>query len=145
MAQFTIRGDKKVRAFLMSIAKTTPVKLGAAVYHIGNEIMTESKKRTPVDLGALKGSGQIDAPKITPKGASVRMGYGDSAVDYALIVHEDTEAFHKIGQSHYLSSVIDEWRPHFLRRVAARTRVDSPVTVKPTATHVMPTPVGGGK
>jgi len=123
MAEFTITGEEKVRGALLALARTAPIKLGAALYQVGNEALTESKKRVPVDTGALKGSGQIDAPKVSANGASVRMGYGDTAVDYALIVHEDTNANHPTGQSHYLSSVIDELRPQFLFKVAARAKV----------------------
>jgi predicted secreted protein len=117
MAEFILTGEENVEAFLLALAKSEPKKLAAALYQVGNEALTASKKRVPVDTGTLKGSGQIDAPKITQNGASIRMGYGDTAVDYALIVHENTEANHPTGQSHYLSSVIDELRPTFSRKV----------------------------
>ena len=117
MAELILTGEEKVKAFLLKLAQSAPKKLAAGLYQVGNEALTASKKRVPVDTGALRMSGQIDAPKVNRDGASVRLGYGDTAVDYALIVHEDTKARHPIGQSHYLSSVIDELRPTFLRKV----------------------------
>ena len=117
MADLIITGEEKVEAFLLALARSAPKKLAAGLYQVGNEALTASKKRVPVDTGALRMSGQIDAPKVSRDEVSVRMGYGDTAVDYALIVHEDTTAKHITGQSHYLSSVIDELRPTFLRKV----------------------------
>ena len=117
MADFQMTGTDAVKAFLLKMAATTPKKVAAAVAQVGNEALTESKKRTPVDNGDLKRSGQIDEPYISGNQISVRMGYGDTAVDYALIVHEDTTSCHPNGQHHYLSSVIDELRPQFLSKV----------------------------
>jgi len=120
---FTLTGTEAVKAYLLNVATITPKKAAAAVYQVGNEALTESKKRTPVDTGDLKRSGQIDAPVVSGNEISVRMGYGDTAVDYALIVHENTTANHPSGQHHYLSSVIDELRPDFLSKVEERLKL----------------------
>ena len=123
MADFKLTGTDAVKAYLLKVAAITPRRVAAAVYQVGNQALTESKKRVPVDLGDLKKSGQIDEPVISGDQISVRMGYGDTAVDYALIVHEDTTANHTNGQDHYLSSVIDELRPEFLSKVEARLKL----------------------
>jgi len=123
MADFQMTGTDAVKAYLLNMAAITPRKVEAAVYQVGNQALTESKKRVPVDTGDLKRSGQIDEPVVSANQISVRMGYGDTAVDYALIVHEDTTANHPNGQSHYLSSVIDELRPEFLSKVEARLKL----------------------
>ena len=123
MADFQVTGTEAVKAYLLKMAAITPKKVAAAVYQVGNQALTESKKRTPVDTGDLKRSGQIDPPVISGDGISVRLGFGDTAVDYALIVHEDTTANHPSGQHHYLSSVIDEMRPEFLSLVGDRLKL----------------------
>jgi hypothetical protein len=123
MADFEMLGVAATKAYLLKMAAVTPKKVAAAVYQVGNQALTESKKRVPVDLGDLKRSGQIDPPVVSANQISVRMGYGDTAVDYALIVHENTEANHTSGQHHYLSSVIDELKPDFLSKVEARLKL----------------------
>lgn len=60
-----------------------------ALFRRGEAIMTDSKDNyVPTDLGALKGSGHVELPEIGPNEITVTLGYGGSASDYALAVHE---------------------------------------------------------
>lgn len=52
------------------------------------QIMTEAKRRTPVDQGTLRGSGHVRAPHIRGTRAEVVLGFGGAASAYALAVHE---------------------------------------------------------
>ena len=83
----------------------------------------EAKRRVPVDLGALKSS--IHATGPTWKGRSVQCAIvaGGPAAGYAVIVHEDLEAFHKVGQAKYIESVINESKAHIGARVAKRAQL----------------------
>ena len=118
--EYSMTGTDKLRNALLHLLKATPERMAAQVHGMAEEAMTESKKRTPVDLGDLKRSGNVKPPVVTKDSISVRMGYGDTAVNYALFVHEDVNARHKVGRSHYLSSVIDELRPKFLKKLSVR-------------------------
>ena len=120
MANFTLTGTKELEERLTAIAATAPQTLASALYREAQIEMTESKKRVPVDTGALRSSGVVDKPQFDGNNISVRLGYGGTAVDYAFRVHEDLEAFHKVGQAKYLESVILESAPHLLERIAKR-------------------------
>lgn len=72
--------------------------LAAALFREAETVMAKSKEEVPVDKGPLRSSGQVALPDITPSHVSVELGYGNQAVDYAVIVHEDLSAHHKPGQ-----------------------------------------------
>jgi hypothetical protein len=50
--------------------------------------MRESKRIVPVEHGVLRSSGHVDQPKIKNMQASVTLGYGGAAANYAIPVHE---------------------------------------------------------
>jgi hypothetical protein len=110
-----------VSANLRRLADRTPDAAGGALYVEAEIEMTEAKARTPVDTGALRGSGYVDQPQYSGREIRVELGFGGPAAGYAVIVHEDLEAIHpRGGQAKYLSSVIDESAPYLLDRVARR-------------------------
>jgi len=82
-------------------------------------IMNESKKIVPVDTGALKTSGRVEMPVITPNGIEVTIGYGGPAAPYAGIVHEDPDAQHGPGKTYkYLEIPVKAAEDKFFRAVA---------------------------
>jgi len=92
------------------------------LYEVAEEMMTESKQRVPVDTGALKNSGHVEKPQDTGENISVALGYGGPSAEYALTVHEDLDALHKVGEAKYLESVVREYAPYVLERVAKAIR-----------------------
>jgi len=74
------------------------------LYKEAEGIMTLSKEAfVPVDQGPLRASGQVDGPVVNAGVVDVTLGYGNSAVEYAKVVHEDLAAFHPGGgQAKYL-------------------------------------------
>lgn len=128
MADFVLTGAKELEAKLVAIAMETPKKIASALYREAQVDMTESKKRVPVDTGALRSSGVVGEPQFDGKNVSVSLGYGGEGVDYALKVHEDLEARHKVGQAKYLESVIMESAPNLLERIAKRIDLASKAT-----------------
>ena len=89
--------------------------------------MTEAKRRTPVDNGILRDSGHVK----TLDDFTLQLGFGGPAgsgnldrvtnkkdVGYALVVHEDLEALHTVGQAKYLESTLLESIPYMAERVA---------------------------
>ena len=114
-------GDKAMAAKITAIAIVTPVKAGAALFIEANIEAAESRRRTPVDTGALRASHEVSKPDISGLGdISVTISVGGPSAPYAVVVHEDLDAFHKVGQAKYLESVIMESASFFTRRVGKR-------------------------
>ena len=74
----------------------------AALMQEGENVMAESKKRTPVDTGNLRASGHVKLPVTKAGRTSVTLGYG---TDYAIHVHE-RPARHPSGRSKFLESAV---------------------------------------
>jgi hypothetical protein len=92
-----------------------------ALYGTANEVLNQSKKIVPVDLGALKDSGKVEKPKRSTTGVSVEITYGGTAAPYALYVHEDPSAQHKSGKTyHFLKIPVDAARVTFVSDLKKR-------------------------
>lgn len=120
MADF-MRGADQMIAKIRKIADKFPDRVGAALYREAQIEMTEAKRRTPVDTGRLRASGQVGEPERSGRRLSVELSFG---TDYAVYVHENLEAFHKVGQAKFLESVLNESAPYLGARLAARVRLD---------------------
>lgn len=88
-------GSAQLMRNLTFLGQRAPHVLGGALYRFGEMVMTESKREVPVKTGTLRGSGHVEPPEVTPRGAVVVLGYGGPAEAYATIVHEDTSRYHK--------------------------------------------------
>jgi hypothetical protein len=110
----------QVQKRLAVLAARYPLLAERALNIEGNIEMTEAKERTPVDTGALRASGRAHSPERKGFAQSVqqRLTFGGPAVQYALTVHEDMGAFHAVGQSKFLESVILESKPFMAARVS---------------------------
>jgi hypothetical protein len=104
--RLSARGDHMLRAG------------AAALYREGELMMTEAKLLTPVDKGALHNSGFAHPPERVSWGYLVTIGFGGPAAPYALIVHEDLEAAHTVGQAKYLETAVLRALPGLAERIA---------------------------
>jgi hypothetical protein len=77
-------------------------------------------RRTPVDTGALKGSHETSKPEQGGGDVSVTITVGGPAAPYAVPVHENLDAHHKVGQAKFLESTIMESRSSMAERIARR-------------------------
>lgn len=118
--RFITAGENQMRARLVALARRMPVEVGAALYVEAEILMGEAKERTPVDTGALKASGHVTLPEIHGREIAVDMVYGGASAPYALYVHEDLDAHHKVGQAKFLESVLVEQGPELAERIATR-------------------------
>lgn len=91
---------------------------GRALRSVGEVWMTEAKKRTPVDTGILRSSGHVVGPEVSGDAITVTLVFGGPAASYAIYVHENLTARHKVGQSKYLESVVLERRAKLAQEVA---------------------------
>lgn len=99
--------------------KRTLKSTASALYKEGERIMAKAKPLTPVDTGALVNSGHVELPKSEGSKISVELGFGGTAAPYALIVHENLEAHHPVGQAKYLEQPFDEAKDGMSERLAA--------------------------
>lgn len=126
-----MKGAPEMIAKLKRVAARFPDRVASGLYVEGGIEMTESKRRCPVDItedaphpGQLRASGRVSRPERRGRQISVTLSYGGPAIDYAIHVHENPDAFHPVGQWKYLESVINESEPHMAGRLARRIHLN---------------------
>jgi hypothetical protein len=77
-------------------------------------------RRCPVDTGALRASHETTRPETKDGAIVVTIRCGGPAAPYALIVHEDLEADHRVGEAKWLERTLRESAPHMGARIAKR-------------------------
>ncbi len=117
-AAFTIkvRGIRAVQQALNDLARQNEPAASRALMTEAEIEMTEMKERTPVDTGALRGSGRVESLGSL----SIKWVFGGTAIDYAIAVHENLDVLHNPGQSKYMESVVMEFFPNVAQRVGRR-------------------------
>lgn len=133
-------GDEELQKRLRAAPKKALSALAAALQVTAEvDVMTPSIDRfVPKDLGALANSGFVEEPRQRGNTVTVEMGYGGTAVPYALAVHEhpsrhsppswrgkraDEINWNVAGSGpKYLEKPAEELRPHFDRRLGIRVK-----------------------
>lgn len=131
-------GLAKLKATLLNWGNKATPALASALYEEGEKIKTKSLKLVPVDTGALRSTALVSPPFIEGGKVSVAISYGGPAkqsggkkkgkkkapaeVGYAIKVHEDLTAYHKVGQAKYLEVPLKEAESTLVRDVAKRAR-----------------------
>jgi hypothetical protein len=77
-------------------------------------------ENTPIDKGPLRDTITVVEPTIEGNTVTSYITAGSDEVDYAFYVHEDMEAFHKVGGPKYIENVMNESEPHMPDRVGRR-------------------------
>jgi len=121
---FSIKFDDRqgIRRKLQKMMQDTPREVSKAVRMEAEIEATESKRRTPVDLGNLKASIHVEGPEISGNQISATIAAGGPAAPYAVYVHEDLSAYHKVGQAKFIESTLKESAPFLPARIAKRLR-----------------------
>ena len=90
-----IEGLDKLETRLKKSGVNAAKELAGGLLVEGNIIMTQAKRITPVAPGGgtLRSSGQVKPPVIKRTSATVILGFGGAASDYALAVHEFPSKF----------------------------------------------------
>lgn len=88
-----------------------------AMISVATRKLAVTQERVPIRTGKLKRTGRVSV-RVGAKQVMARIIYGDDKVKYAVYVHENLEARHKVGQAKYVESVIRETR-NFAGEVAA--------------------------
>ena len=93
---------------IRALGDASPRFAGIALFREAERIMTKAKALTPVLTGALRASGQVVPPEMHGDRVRVTMGFGNSAVGYAVHVHENLQARHPVGQAKFLEQPFNE-------------------------------------
>jgi hypothetical protein len=124
----TLTGADRLLRNLRYLATRLPNEVARAGYEEMEIEMSEMKARTPVDTGALRSTGFVNPPEVNGRQIEIVLGFGGPAIGYAIVQHENEDYFHKVGQDHFVSSVLDEGRSHYASRIARRVNVERLVT-----------------
>jgi hypothetical protein len=111
------------KGYVREVAKAGLVEMGIE--------LKEVQRRTPVLTGKLRDSEHLEGP--TFEGARelrirIIIVCGGPDIPYAWHVHEDLEAFHRVGQAKFLESVLRESSQYISARIARR--VDARAVLK---------------
>lgn len=121
----SLKGAAAMKNRLKKFQRRFPDDVVAPGLLIETEIESkEVKRRTPVDKGPLRASVHVVGPIRIGRTIRTMIVAGGPAAPYAVFVHEDLEAFHKVGQAKFIESVIRESRPHMAARVARRIELN---------------------
>lgn len=109
-------------AKLDKLVAFSPDEFARALYQEAVIEEKECKRRTPVDTGTLRATVQVVGPvrEGTTIRAWISAGTEGPAADYALVVHEDLEAFHAVGEAKYIERPLMESAPYMAGRIAKR-------------------------
>ena len=124
-----------VKANLKKLEAKMFTAASAALHQEHELIMTEAKKMTPVETGALRSSGHIKNPVIHQGVILSEGGFGSATgvknaktgkmVSYALFVHERADAFHKAPTSwKFYERPLMDAIPNLDERLARRIRIN---------------------
>jgi hypothetical protein len=119
LAEVRLEGVEEMKARLLRLAAEAPKEVGRALYEEAKIEEKESRERTPVLTGALRASHETSKPRID-RDISVTIRVGGPSAPYALPVHENLDAFHKVGQAKFLESTLLESAPYMAQRIAKR-------------------------
>lgn len=104
----SIAGSAAFKAKIAQALEAGKTAASAGLYAGGNVIMEEAKRRSPVDTGAMRGSGYVTLPEERGSTIVVEVGFGGPAGDYAAEQHENMTYRHPVGQAKYLESAMDD-------------------------------------
>lgn len=119
--EFTYSGTKEMRQKAKKLQDDSRRSMLKSVDNFTTTEMREMKKRTPVETGELQDSGYTEKAHFVGDQVQARLGF---TAEHAMVVHEDLEAFHRVGQAKYMESVINESAPYFPTRVAEDMKGD---------------------
>lgn len=118
MANFASHAAMVAR--LKKLQADLPDTFGNALRQEAEIEATECKKRCPVDTGALRASIQATGPFRDGRSISCNIEAGGPAAGYALIVHEDLEAVHRVGEAKFIERPLQESAQYMADRIAKR-------------------------
>ena len=124
-------GIRDMRERLQSLLRGSQAAIGRALVAEAEVEMALMIARTPMEHGDLRGSYRVVGPIFERGTVSVLIVCGGPKAPYAWYVHENLEEFHKVGQSKFMESVINEAKRHHAAHVGARVGSELSRLVRP--------------
>lgn len=119
--RFEIEGAQELRNMLEVSGKDAGRVVAQVINEEANTIFGKALVLTPVDTGALRGSGGVSAPMQTQQGIGVDIFFGGPAAPYAMYVHEIIGNYHNPPtQAKYLEQPFMERLPEIQANLARR-------------------------
>ena len=118
-----LENTNEVSRNLKLVGERAIAEAAKALHQEHEMIITEAKKRTPVDTGALRSSGHVKPPVFGAHTVVSEGGFGGAAAPYAILVHENLKSHHNppTRAKFYESALLDSI-PDMDRRLAAKIR-----------------------
>jgi hypothetical protein len=113
-------GQRELQKKLKALGTVLLLETGPALFTEAVEIEQASRKRTPVDTGALRASHETERPVVQRNSVSVTISVGGPAAPYAIKVHEMVEVPHRVGEAKFLEKSVLEAAPGLNARIARR-------------------------
>jgi hypothetical protein len=129
----TLDGTENLLASLDGLRARGEASVPKILYRIAEQIMTEAKGQTPVDTGNLRASGHVLPPEWIGNWVLVMLGFGGPAgagkgqkkdAGYAVYVHENLAARHKVGNAKYLERPMLAWASKLEAKIGADLRTE---------------------
>jgi len=118
---FELEGAQELRNMLEVSGRDAGKIVGQVILEEANMIFAKAMILTPIDTGALRGSGGVSAPMNMPSGIGVDIFFGGPAAPYALYVHEILGNYHNAPtQAKYLEQPFMERLPAIQANMARR-------------------------
>ena len=118
---FELEGAQELRNMLEVSGRDAGKVVGQAILEEANMIFAKAMILTPIDTGALRGSGGVSAPINFPQGIGVDIFFGGPAAPYALYVHEILYYKHNAPtQAKFLEQPFMERLPDIQKNMARR-------------------------
>lgn len=121
--KFALLDTDGIRRKIASLQRELPNEIGRAVRAEAEIEATECKRRTPVDSGNLRATIHVEGPINEPgNGISAAIVCGGPAAPYAVHVHENMDAYHRVGGAKFIEGPVRESAPFLPARIAKRLR-----------------------
>jgi hypothetical protein len=118
---FELEGAQELRNMLEVSGKDAGKIVGQVILEEANMIFAKAMILTPIDTGALRGSGGVSAPMNMPSDIGVDIFFGGPAAPYAMYVHEILGNYHNPPtQAKYLEQPFMERLPEIQQNMARR-------------------------
>lgn len=124
MAGAALSGAREMRQKLLRFMAKFPDEVARALYMETEIEVKEVKRRTPVDQGTLRGTVMQIGPIRNATHIYTYIVAGGPAAPYAIYVHENPDAFHKVGQWKFIESVVMESKSYIGERIARRVQLN---------------------
>lgn len=112
-----ISGSKEAIRSLKVFTNTAALRrvVQPAMTMAAEAMMSDAKRRTPVDTGRLRASGRVERARTTGTRVVVVLGFHTK---YAGYVHEDLNANHPVGQAKFLALAVKGGKADMERAIA---------------------------